>query len=184
VPRQGLDTEQVLDAAVELAADGLDNVTFARLAERLGVRAPSLYNHVAGRPALVRLITLRGLDGIGDAIAAAAAGLAGEQALRATAHAYRDYARANPGGYQATLLAPSDGDAEVQAATERVLSLLAAILRAWQLSEEETIDAIRVLRSALHGFVTLEQNGGFAMARDLDASFERLADTLVAGLAR
>ena len=38
--------------------------------------------------------------------------------------------------------------------------------------------------AALHGFVALERGGGFALARDLDLSFERLIDTLIAGLAR
>ena len=131
---------------------------------------------------LLRLLTLRGLSGLGDAIAAAAAGLAGEDALRATAHAYRAYALANPGCYEAMLAAPGDSDREVADAAARVLALLAAILRAWELDEQQTIDAIRVLRSGLHGFVVLERDGGFALERDLDASFERLTDTLVAGL--
>jgi AcrR family transcriptional regulator len=183
VPRQGLDTEQVVQAAVELADEGLEQATFARLAERLGVRAPSLYNHVNGRAELLRLLMLRGLIGLGDAIAAAAAGLAGEDALRATAHAYRAYALANPGSYEAMLAAPNDGDRELGESAARLLALLGAILRAWELDEQETIDAIRVLRSGLHGFVALERGGGFALERDLDVSFERLIDTLIAGLA-
>lgn len=182
MPRQGLNTEQVIDAAVALADEGLDRATFARLAEVLGVRAPSLYNHVDGRPALLRLIALRGLAGIAEAIAAAAAGLSGADAVRATAHAYRAYALANPGCYEATLAAPRDPDPELQAAAERLLELLGAILRAWNLDPEQTVDAIRSLRSALHGFVSLERGGGFAMSRDRDASFERLTEMLVAGL--
>jgi AcrR family transcriptional regulator len=184
MPRQGLDTEQVLDAAVALAEEGLDRATFARLAEVLGVRAPSLYNHVNGRPDLLRLIALRGLAGITEAIASTAAGLSGADAVRATAHAYRAYALANPGCYEATLAAPRDPDPdpELQAAVERLLEMLGAILRAWNLDEEQTVDAIRSLRSALHGFVSLERGGGFAMSRDRDASFERLTEMLVAGL--
>ena len=56
MPRRGLDTSQVVDAAVKLADDGIETVTFARLAQDLEVRAPSLYNHVDGRPALLRLL--------------------------------------------------------------------------------------------------------------------------------
>jgi len=182
VSRQRLDTEQVLQAALALADEGLDQATFARLAQVLGVRAPSLYNHVNGRAALLRLITLRGLDDLADAIATAAAGRSGEDGVRAVAHAYRDYARAHPGAYEATLAAPDPADAELRAAAERLLELLGAILRAWKLDDEQTIDAIRVLRSGLHGFVALERGGAFAMARDVDASFEGLVDTVVAGL--
>jgi AcrR family transcriptional regulator len=183
MPRQGLDTDRVVTAAEGLADEGgLEAVTFVRLAASLGVKPPSLYNHVKGRDALLRLITLRGLEGLDDAISAAAAGLAGADALRATAHAYRDYARAHPGRYEATLAAPGEPDPEVEAAAARLLGTIAAILRAWRLEGDEAIDVIRVVRSALHGFVALERAGGFAMARDINASFERLADILVAGL--
>lgn len=183
MPRRGLDTEQVVQAAAELADDGLENATFAHLAERLGVRAPSLYNHVNGRAELVRLLKLRGLDGLGQAIAGAAAGLAGEDALRASAHAYRAYALANPGCYEATLAAPGDEDEDIRQAAARVLGLLSAILRAWRLGDQEEVDVVRAIRSAMHGFVTLERGGGFALARDTDASFERLTELLIAGLA-
>ena len=182
MPRQGLDRGQVLEAAVVLADEGLDHVTFARLARRLGVRAPSLYNHVNGRAALVQMITLRGLQELTEAIATAAAGRSGESALRATGHAYRAYGLAHPGSYDATLAPGVEPDEAVAAAAGRLLEMIAAILRGWQLEGEPAIDAIRVIRSALHGFVTLERAGGFAMARDIDASFERLLDTLVAGL--
>ena len=182
MPRQGLDTEQVVAAAEELADDGgLEAVTFVRLAAAVGVKPPSLYNHVRGREELIRRITLHGLDGLDEAITSAAAGLAGADALRAAAHAYRDYARAHPGRYEATLSAPREPDAELQTAAERVLRTMGAILRAWNLEGDEAIDAIRVVRSALHGFVALERGGGFAMARDVDASFERLVDVLVTG---
>ena len=173
----------MLDAAVELADErGLEHVSFARLAERLDVRAPSLYNHVDGRRALIALIQLRGLAELADAIAAAAAGRSGADALRATAHAYRGYARAHPGTYEATLASPSKPDAELSGAVARLLALLGAILRGWQLDGDDAIDTIRVIRSALHGFVSLERAGGFAMRRDRDASFDVLIDTLVAGI--
>jgi AcrR family transcriptional regulator len=184
VPRRGLDTAQVVDAAELLAADGgLERVTLARLAAVLGVKPPSLYNHVAGREALLREIALRGLEGLYDAIVGAAAGLAGGDALGAAAYAYRDYARANPARYEATLAAPDASDAALAQGAERLLGTLAAILRGWRLEGDDAIDAIRILRSALHGFVSLERGGGFAMSRDVDASFERLVQVLVSGLA-
>jgi AcrR family transcriptional regulator len=182
VPRRGLDSDRVVDAAEELGANGLEQITFARLAALLGVKPPSLYNHVASRDALIRLIQLRGGIGLLDAIVAAAAGLAGDDALRATAHAYRDYAKAYPARYEATLAAPRAPDPELEAVAERLLGTLASILRGWQLEGDDAIDAIRIIRSALHGFVSLERAGGFAMARSVEASFERLVQTLIVGL--
>src|SRR3954447_4557042 len=53
--RAGLSVERVVQAAVELAdADGLEAVSMARVAERLGFTTMSLYRHVAGKDELVR----------------------------------------------------------------------------------------------------------------------------------
>ena len=50
-PRAGLDKAVVVEAAAELInAEGIEELTLSRLAERLGVRTPSLYNHVMGCP--------------------------------------------------------------------------------------------------------------------------------------
>ena len=183
MPRRGLDTEQVVQAAIALADELPGEVTLARVAEALGVRTPSLYNHVAGRDALLDLIALHGLRGLAQAIATEAAGRAGPDAVRAVGHAYRAYAHAHPGCYAATLGAPAAGSEELSAAAERLFELLAAILRGWHLEGDDLIDAIRVMRSALHGFVALEgPAGAFALPRGTDESFERLLDTIVAGL--
>jgi TetR/AcrR family tetracycline transcriptional repressor len=49
-----LDKERIVAEAVALLdADGLDGLTLRRLAERLGVRAPTLYWHVPNKAALV-----------------------------------------------------------------------------------------------------------------------------------
>ena len=182
MPRRGLDTSQVVDAAVKLADDGIETVTFARLAQDLGVRAPSLYNHVDGRPALLRLICLRGLAELTEAISSAAVGRSGADALRATALAYRGFALANAGFVRGDAGGAAADDPELQAAAERLLRLIAAILSRWQLEGDELIDAVRVIRSGLHGSVTLERQGRPRAPRDLDASYDRLIATLTAGL--
>jgi AcrR family transcriptional regulator len=182
MPRRGLDRARVVDAAEELGADGLGGITFARLAARLGVRPPSLYNHVENRVALIRLIAIRGADDLHEAVVSAAAGLAGPDALRATGRALRAYAHAQPARYEATLTAPSPDDAELAVLATRLVEDIAAILRAWRLEDDDAIDAIRTVRSALHGFIALERAGGFAMARPVEESFERLLDVLVAGI--
>ncbi|MDI5938548.1 TetR-like C-terminal domain-containing protein, partial [Micromonospora sp. DH15] len=51
-------------------------------------------------------------------------------------------------------------------------------LRGYGLDGDDAVDATRVLRSALHGFLALEAAGGFGLPRDLDRSY----DQLVAGL--
>ncbi len=180
--RRGLDRDQVVEAAIEQAADGLQTVTLARLAQRLNVRPPSLYNHIENRDALLRLLSLRGIEGLNAAMADAAVGRAGEDALRSVARAYRAYAHAHPGLYEASLAAPPSTDAELNAAAARAIEVMTAILREWELDGDELVDTIRAIRSGVHGFVTLERQGGFALPRDLDRSYERMLDALVKGL--
>jgi AcrR family transcriptional regulator len=182
VPRQGLDTERVVDEAALIAdAEGLRAVTLARVADALDVRPPSLYNHVAGLDGLMRLVALRGLTALGDRLRDAAVGKAGGAALTALAHAYRDFARRHPGLYAATVRAPAPGEEELMAASARAIDVLVAVLGAWSLEGDALTHHIRVIRSGLHGFVTIEAEGGFGLPIDIDESFELLIETLVAG---
>ena len=186
MPRSGLDPEAVVTAAAEIAdAEGLEAVTLAKVAARLNVRAPSLYVHVGGGlEDLRQRIAGRGARELAAQLQAAAAGRAGEDALRAIADVYRAYARAHPGSYNATqrvaLLAPE----ETAAAAQALVELLLAVLRGYGLQDEDAIHAVRVVRAALHGFVLLETGDGFGMPLDLDETFERLVQTLHRGIAR
>jgi AcrR family transcriptional regulator len=173
----------VVDEAVRIAdSEGLAALTLARVATALGVQAPSLYNHVSGHQGLVRLIALRGLRGLSDAMRSASVGRAGNDALSAAARAYRDYVRAHPGCYEATVRAPDPGDVELAAAAVDAVAVMLAVLTAWDLECERAVHAVRVIRSALHGFATIEAGGGFGLPLDVDKSFELLIETLLAGL--
>jgi AcrR family transcriptional regulator len=187
MPRVGLDSETVVTAAAELAdADGLAELTLARLAERLGVRSPSLYAHVGGLGDLRTRLAVRGARDLAAILQAAAAGRAGSDALLAVADAYRAYAHAHPGTYAATQRAPGtepDGaDGEYVAAGADVVEVLVAVLRGYELRDDDAIHAVRMVRAALHGFVSLEREGGFAMPIDIDESYRRLVRTLDRGL--
>jgi AcrR family transcriptional regulator len=178
MPRVGLRPAAVVDAAAALAdAEGLDAVTLARLAADLGVRAPSLYAHVDGLPDLQRRLAARGAGELGAALQAAAAGRAGGDALAAVAGAYRAYAREHPGTYAAAQRASDLGD---EAAP--VVATMAAVMRGYGLEGDDAIHAIRIVRSALHGFAALEAEEGFGIPLDVDETFARLVGVLIKGL--
>jgi len=183
VPRAGLSTAAVVGAAAALAdAEGLEALTLARLAGSVGVRTPSLYNHVASLDDVRRRVALVALVELGDAMRDATVGRAGEDALTAMAHAYRAYARAHPGRYAATQRAPASGDDELATAAARAVGVLLAVLRGYGLEGDEAIHAARAVRSALHGFVALESGGGFGIPVALDESFDRMVAALARGL--
>jgi hypothetical protein len=100
------------------------------------------------------------------------------------AGAQRDYARAHPGRYAASVAAPASDDPEHRAAAGEAVAVMQAVLRGWNLAGEDAIHAVRAIRSAVHGFVALEASGGFGLPVDADASFDRLVEMLGAGLAR
>jgi AcrR family transcriptional regulator len=162
---------------------GLDGLTLAAVAERLEVRVPSLYKHVAGLDDLRRGISVLGTRQLGDALGGAAMGRAGGDALRAVAGAYRRFATHHPGRYAATVRAPSPDDGEHLAAAGAVLAVVLAVLDGYGLEGDDAVDAARALRSTLHGFAALEQAGGFGLPRDVDRSFERTLDALDSALA-
>jgi AcrR family transcriptional regulator len=183
MPRSGLDTARVVQEAARIAdTDGLAEVTLARVAQSLGVRAPSLYNHVDGLPGMLRLLTLQSLGELTDVLRDAAVGLSGTDALRSLAHAYRTYAHEHPGRYAATIRAPAPDDAELVDAGSRAVEVIVAVLSAWGFSGDEVLHRVRVVRSALHGFISIEAEGGFGLALSLDRSFALMLETLVAGL--
>jgi len=182
MPRAGLTAQRVTDAAAELAdADGLEAVTLAALASRLGVRAPSLYAHVQGLDDLRARIAARGSEQLAERLQAAAAGRSRASALRALAAAYRDYAREHPGAY-AALQRITVLDERASLAAERTVGVVLAVLAGYGLEGEEALHATRAIRSALHGFVLLESQEGFGMPLDTDESFGLLVEVLDRGL--
>ena len=183
MPRVGLDSEAVVSAAEELAdANGLEAVTLAALARQLGVRPPSLYAHIAGLADLRRRLAARGARRLAAAMQTAAAGRARGDALAGVADAYRSYAREHPGSYAALQRAPDPNDAEASAAGAEAVDVVLAVLRGYGLESDEAIHATRIIRAALHGFVSLEAVGGFGLPLDVDETFARLTHLLDQGL--
>lgn len=181
--RPGLTPDHVVGtAAVIVDAEGrVESLTLARLAKRLGVKTPSLYNHVAGLDDLVYRVGLQTLEELGEACRRAAMGRAGANALAALADAYRAFAFRRPGTYPLTQVA-RPGDPVWEKATGEVLEPLLVILAGMGIEGDDAIHAIRVLRSALHGFASLEVSGGFGIDLSVDDSFRRMVDSVVAGM--
>jgi AcrR family transcriptional regulator len=184
VAGRGLDRPLVVATAGDIAdAEGLEAVTLARVAAALGVRSPSLYNHVAGRDGLLRGLAAESTRELAAELRRAATGRAGADAIGAVAAAQRSYALAHPGRYATTVTAPAAGDSEHELAAADAVDVLAAVLGGSGLEDDELIHAVRALRSAVHGFAAIEGAGGFGLAVDRDESFARLVDALAKGIA-
>lgn len=185
-PRAGLNRAVVVEAAAALAdEEGFEVLSIARLAERLGVRKPSLYNHVAGLEGIRRELVLMGLRELGRALSHASVGVSGEAAIFAIGQAYRVFVKEHPGLYGATVRSYrvyAPGDPELGAAEGEALETVLTVLASCGIRDEEAVHAARGLRAVAHGFATLEVAGGFGMPADVDESFRKLLRAFVAGL--
>ncbi|TDQ45421.1 TetR/AcrR family transcriptional regulator [Actinorugispora endophytica] len=170
----------VVEEAARLSDEaGYAQLTLATVAKRLGVATPSLYKHVDGLEGLRSELRTRSARELGDVLGRAVLGRSGPDALRAMARAYRRYALEHPGRYAALQRAPEPGDGEGLAAAASTVEVIVAALRGFDLPEDSVVDAIRTLRSALHGFVDLESQGGFGMPQDIEHSFEVMVEGFV-----
>src|SRR3954453_7026220 len=100
MPRAGLGPAAVTEAAADLVDEiGFDRLSMGLLAERLGVKTPSLYKHVASQAELARRIACLAMNETAGADRGASLRRAGKAALAKGPQAMRTYERENPGRY-------------------------------------------------------------------------------------
>ena len=182
MPRAGLTPDRVVTEASDLAdLEGYGRLTLAALAERLGVRQPSLYKHIDSLDGLQRSMSVQAKRELGAVLGRAAVGRSGPDAVRSLADAYRQWVLEHPGRYAATVRAPEPGDVEDKAVSDELVRLVVDVLAGFGLTGNEAIDAARSLRAAIHGFVSLESAQGFGLPRQVSRSYQFLIDTMIVG---
>ena len=140
------------------------------VAERVGVRAPSLYKRVRDRDALLGLVVEATLDDLGRRLAASDGSLSG------LARAYRAFAHAQPEGFRLMYAIPGSAAAREQA--------IEPVLRAARdaVGADHALDAARLLTAWTTGFLTMELAGAFRLGGDVDEAFEYGLSHIEAGL--
>ncbi|AWB95184.1 TetR family transcriptional regulator [Agromyces badenianii] len=180
-----------------LEADGLGGLTMQAVAERVGVRAPSLYKRVRSRGELVRLIAAATVDdlagrldgaisvngqddGQGDALVDDALVDDALVDVARLARAVREFAHERPAAY-ALVFTPSDESGlEVEALRAASAPLLAVAARI--AGPEHALDAARTLTAWVTGFVAMELSGAFRLGGDVDRAFEFGVERIAAAL--
>ena len=187
--RGAISREVVLGVARELlVADGIDGVSFRRIARRLDVTAPALYGYVEGKADLLRALAEQELS----ALQARLAEIDDPDPLRRIrghCRAYVQHAREHPALFEVMFVfrpewagAPAD---ELPLATEAFGTGLAAIEEAittGRIQGDPFMVALTVW-SAMHGVASIllaSPELGDATESDL---VEQVIDTVLAGLA-
>ena len=184
MPRVGLNTAEVVAAGAVMADEvGINRVSLAALAQRLGVRPPALYKHVANLADLQHQIAALAMAEFGDALRDGLQGKAGFDALAAMFTALRDYIHHHPGRYSATVGAEFHGpDDPLFVAGARVIDSIGAVLAGYGIPADQIDHAIRTLRCTIHGFALLQAANGFQWSNDPDDSFTWMVRFIDAGL--
>jgi AcrR family transcriptional regulator len=180
-----LSREAIVNAALTfLDRDGWDGLTINALANQLGTKGPSLYNHVDSLDDLRRTVRMRVVGDIIDMLNNVAQGRTRDDAVIAMASAYRSYAHHHPGRYSAFTRMPLGGDdPEFTGATRAAAEPVISVLQSYGLEGEAAFYAALEFWSAMHGFVLLEMTGAMN-GIDADAVFTDMVLRLAAGMER
>lgn len=184
MPRTGLSSQDVVAAAAELADEvGYQELTMGLLAQRLGIRTPSLYKHVTDLADLRHRIATQAMTEIADALRDALQGRAGLDALTALLTTVGAYVTAHPGRYTATIGARFTGpDDPLLTASARAIDSIAAALRGYGIGADEMVHAIRTIRCTIHGFAILQASGGFQWSGEPGETFDWMIRFIDGGL--
>ena len=126
----------------------------------------------------MRDLAVLGMRELATRLSRAAMGRAGKPALEAVAHAYRAFATERPGLYESTMRAPSADDEEHTAVSRDALEVAIAVMRSYGIEGVDAVHAIRIYRSARHGFGAQEASGAFGLPDSVDESYRLMIDLL------
>ena len=159
---------EITDAALELLeAEGPEGLSMRRLADRLGIRAPSIYKHLPGKEALEAAVISLGFELQADAFEAAREGT--DDALTALARAYRAFAQEHPHLYRLMTERELNRALLTPGAEER------AALPVYEAVGCDR-DLARATWAFAHGMTILELDRRFPPDADLDAAWQRGLD--------
>jgi AcrR family transcriptional regulator len=160
--------QEIVAAARELLEDeGADALSMRRLADRLGIRAPSIYKHLPDKRALENALISAGFEEMASAFEDATRDA--DDPVEAVAATYRDFARRHPHLYRLMTERPLDRANLVSGAEDRAAR---PVYEAFGRDR----DVARAAWAFAHGMTILELNDRFPPDADLDAAWRRGLD--------
>lgn len=159
---------EIVAAARELLdEDGREGLSMRRIADRLGIRAPSLYKHLPDKQALEATLISDGFAESAERFEEALEGA--DDPLGALAGAYREFARDHPHLYRLMTERPLPRDRLVPGVEERAAAPVIEAVGG-------DPDLTRALWAFAHGMIINELNDRFPPDADLDAAWRRGVD--------
>jgi AcrR family transcriptional regulator len=176
----------IIAAARGLLEDGgLEAVSMVGVAERVGVRAPSLYKHFGDRSGLLAAAATDAALDLGRTLSGAVERSGGDapERLQALAEAYRSFALAKPRAAALIFAAVAPGatptpESQIEAA-RTVMQVAEAIV-----GPTRALAAARVLTAFAYGFASMESAGAFRFGGEVEEAYRLGISVLAFGLER
>lgn len=163
--------EKIVQAALEiLETNGVDGLTMLAVAERVGVRAPSLYKRFKGREALLVATAESSIDDLAARLEDAAPD------LERLARSCRGFAHERPEAFRLMFTA-SAPYAALRRSSAPVLRSVGAVV-----GDDQALSAARLFTAWLTGFIQMELAGAFRLGGDVEEAFDYGFRHLITGL--
>ena len=153
-----------------LEESGVAGLTMQRVAQRVGVRAPSLYKRVRDRDALIEAVARATLDDLNGRLAAS------DRTIEGLARVYRGFAHERPEGFR-LMFASAAPQEQLDRMGGSIIEIAGGVAGA-----EHALEAARLLAAWATGFLHMELSGAFRLGGDVDAAFEYGLAALQRGL--
>ncbi|MGL5831798.1 MAG: TetR/AcrR family transcriptional regulator [Waterburya sp.] len=177
-----LTKQNVIEAAIAcIEKEGALALGVNRVARELGIKPPAIYKHLNGNAELKKAVVITIYRRFFAELSQKTFGIKEPRDfLKTVGLASRDFARSHPGLYQVMMqfqLQPDDPESAL--IIKESQDFLQVILNSQDISETKMIDIMRMVNSAIVGFIALEQSGLLTLPRSTDDSFEVMLDALL-----
>lgn len=181
--KRNLTKDKIIQTALSLADEiGLNQVTFPKLAEKLEIKYPSLYNHFANMDDLKNGMILYLYTELNTRLMMGLIGKSGEEAIREYACVFRDFAFEHRAAYGLFMSIPGRNNEQVTALSHETNEIINRILSFYNLDHESQVHKSRALRSLVHGFISMVFLGYFRADVDVEDSFQTMLNDFISTL--
>lgn len=180
-----LTPQDVIQAAITcLDKAGESALGVNRVARELGIKPPAIYKHLNGNDELRKAVVLTIWRQFLDYGRERTEGITEpRQLFKAGGIATRDFAKLYPARYKVMMqfqLYPQDEDAGM--VIKEVMDWFREGIQGYDLTENQLIDAMRMVNAAVYGFIIVEQAGMMTFERSTDESYLMMLEALIAGV--
>ena len=182
--QNGLNKNKILDAAVELVDEqGAKSLTIKNIADKLSIKSPSVYKHFAGGlDEITTELMLYGWKLMERVVKDSAVGRSKDEAVIAICRSYRKFTCDHKGLYEIMQWYNMYQSEEHMKATEGMINVMMRVLDGYGVNTEEKVHIVRMVRSFLHGFATLEVHSVYGSSFSVDDTFDFSLRTIINGI--